>query len=75
MDMLHRQRPRELRLGVHHEAQALLSGAGLEAYAVARRRAQEASSNAIARDWSDVARVIARKMGNRPSSLLGAWLH
>ena len=73
--MLHRQRPRELRLGVHYEAQALLSGAGLEAYAVARRRAQEASSNAIARDWSDVARVIARKMGNRPSSLLGAWLH
>jgi hypothetical protein len=45
---------------------------GAEHEVMARRRAEEASSDFLARDWSDVALVVARKTGRR-SSLL-AWM-
>jgi hypothetical protein len=70
--MLYRQRPRGLRLGIDLEAEALISTSGGEAYRVARRRAEEASSEEMARDWSGVANAIARKGGKRPGSILGA---
>lgn len=59
--MSNRQHPRELRLEVSAEAQALISQLGGEGYWVARRRAHEASSDAMARDWSVVALAIARR--------------
>jgi hypothetical protein len=62
----------ELRLAVSSAADALISDLGGEAYAVARRRAEEASSDLLARDWSEVALLVARKTGRR-SSLL-AWM-
>ena len=62
----------ELRLAVSSAAEALISDLGGEAYAVARRRAEEASSDLLARDWSEVALLVARKTG-RHSSLL-AWM-
>ena len=62
----------ELRLAVSSAADALVSDFGGEAYAVARRRAEEASSDLLARDWSDVALVVARKTGTRSSWL--AWM-
>ena len=62
----------ELRLAVSSAAEALISDLGGEAYAVARRRAEEASSDLLARDWSEVALLVARKTGRR-SSLL-AWM-
>lgn len=55
------QRPNELRLAICSTADALISELGREAYTVARRRAEEASSDALARDWSEVALVITRK--------------
>jgi hypothetical protein len=41
---------------------------------VARRRAEEASSDLLARDWSEVALLVARKTGRR-SSLIAWMLH
>ena len=73
--MSHRQRTRELRLGIHVEAEALISGLGVDAYWVARQRAQEASSDAMARDWSSVALVIARKTRKRAAPPIPALLH
>ena len=46
---------------------------GDQAYAEARRRAEEASSDFLARDWSVVAATIARRSGGR-SSVLDALL-
>jgi hypothetical protein len=54
------QRPHELRLALSSEAEALFSDFGGEAYAEACRRAREASSDSLARDWSVVAAIIAR---------------
>ena len=71
--MAHRQTLRPLRLGIDHEARALMSVMGAEAYWVARRRAEEASSDAMARDWSGVANAIARR--SRRATLLAAVLH
>jgi hypothetical protein len=71
--MLHRERPRGVRLGIDVEADALLSTAGMQAYSVALKRAEEASSDEMARDWSVVAGTIARRSGRR-SSLLDALL-
>jgi hypothetical protein len=68
-EMANRQRMRGLRLGIGHEAEALMSSLGGEAYWVARRRAEEASSDELARDWTGVAGVIARKTGRRQSLL------
>ena len=67
--MFDRRRPQELRLGIRVEAEALISGLGVDAYGVARRRAQEASSDAMARDWSSVASAIARKTKRDVASL------
>lgn len=72
--MSNRYRPRELRLEIGHEADALVSDLGIEAYWVALQRADEASSDAMARDWSGVALAIARKTGQRPASLISMML-
>ena len=69
--MLQRERPRRVRLGIELEADALLSISGAQAYSIALKRAEEASSNEMARDWSVVAETVARKSGVR-SSLLDA---
>jgi hypothetical protein len=72
--MLHREQPRRLRLGVDVEVEALLSNAGEAALSIARQRAEEASSDEIARDWHVVADLIARRSGKR-ASLLDALFH
>jgi hypothetical protein len=60
-----------VRLGTEFEADVLLSVLGAQAYSVALKRAEEASSEEMARDWSVVAATVARKSGVR-SSLLDA---
>jgi hypothetical protein len=72
--MSYHHRPLELRLAISSAADALISDLGSEAYAVARRRAEEASSGFLARDWNEVALVITRKTGKR-SSLLARMFH
>jgi hypothetical protein len=72
--MSYHQRPHELRLAISSTAEALISDFGDEAYAEARRRAEEASSDFFARDWSEVALVVARKTGRR-SSFLAQMFH
>jgi hypothetical protein len=69
--MSKRERPRAVRLGIDLEADALLSMSGVQAYSIALKRAEEASSEEIAHDWSVVAATVARKSGVR-SSLLDA---
>ena len=69
--MSKRERPRAVRLGIDLEANALLSMLGVQAYSIALKRAEEASSEEIAHDWSVVAATVARKSGVR-SSLLDA---
>jgi hypothetical protein len=59
--------PRALRLMVAFEAEALIANFGGEAYAVACRRSEEASSEALAADWREVGETIARKRAIRPS--------
>jgi hypothetical protein len=54
-----------LRLEVEHEAIALISIWGSAAHSIARRRAEEASSEQLVNDWDSVARVIGRKSGER----------
>jgi hypothetical protein len=71
--MLQRERPRRVRLGIELEADALISVSGVQAYSIALKRAKEASSDEMARDWSVVAARVARKSGVR-SSLLDALL-
>ncbi len=58
--MLQRERPRGVRLGIELEAEALLSISGVQAYSIALKRAEEASSDEMARDWSVVAATVAR---------------
>ena len=69
--MSKRERPRAVRLGIDLEADALLSMSGVQAYSIALKRAEEASSEEMARDWSVGAATVARKSGVR-SSLLDA---
>jgi hypothetical protein len=69
--MLQRERPRKVRLGIELEVDALLSISGAQAYSIALKRAEEASSDEMARDWSVVAATVARSSGVR-SSLLDA---
>jgi hypothetical protein len=57
------------RLAISSEAEALISDFGGDAYAEACRRASEASSDSLARDWSVVAATIARRSGRRSSVL------
>jgi hypothetical protein len=67
--MFYRERPRGLRLEIEVEAYALMSNSGAKAYSVACRRAEEASSDEMATDWSRVAAVIGRRTGTRPTLL------
>jgi len=67
--MSYHQRPHELRLAISSEAEALISDFRSEAHAEACRRASEASSDSLARDWSIVASTIARRSGKRASVL------
>jgi hypothetical protein len=60
----------QVRLGIELQADALLSNSGAQAYSIALKRAK-ASSDQMARDWSVVAAIVARKSGVR-SSLLDA---
>ena len=69
--MLQRERQRGVRLGIEFEADELLSTSGVQAYSIALKRAEEASSDEMVRDWSVVAATVARKSGVR-SSLLDA---
>ena len=69
--MLQRERQRGVRLGIELEADALLSISGVQAYSIALKRAEEASSDEMVRDWSVVAATVVRKSGVR-SSLLDA---
>jgi hypothetical protein len=69
--MLQRERQRRVRLGIELEAGTLLSISGVQAYSIALKRAEEASSDEMVRDWSVVAATVARKSGVR-SSLLDA---
>jgi hypothetical protein len=69
--MLQRERQRRVRLGIELEADALLSTSGVQAYSIPLKRAEEASSDEMVRDWSVVAATVARKSGVR-SSLLDA---
>ena len=69
--MLQRERQRRVRLGIELEADALLSISGVQAYSIAFKRAEEASSDEMVRDSSVVAATVARKSGVR-SSLLDA---
>jgi hypothetical protein len=72
--MSYHHRLHELRLAISSEAEALISDFGDGAYAEARRRAQEASSDSLARDWSEVALVVTSKTGKR-SALLARMFH
>jgi hypothetical protein len=67
--MLQRERPQGVRLGIEVEADALLSTSGMQAYSIALERAEGASSDEMARDWSVVAATIARRSGTRASLL------
>jgi len=71
--MSYHHRPHELRLAISSEADALISGFGGEAHAEACRRAEEASNDFLAHDWSVVASTIARRSARR-SSVLDALL-
>ena len=71
--MLQQERTRKVRLEIELEADALLSISGAQAYSIALKRAEEASSDQMAHDWRVVAATVARKSGVR-SSLLDALL-
>lgn len=73
MIMHRQQRSHGLRLGIDVEAEALISTSGPEAYWVALKRAEEASSDEMARDWSGVAVAIARKTQRR--SVFSSMFH
>ena len=65
--MSQRQRHPGVRLGIDREAEALLIAWGEKAHEIACRRAEEASSDELISDWSDVADMIARRTGKRTS--------
>jgi hypothetical protein len=69
--MLHQRRPQALRLEIVLEAETLLSNSGIDALSIASRRAQEASSEQMERDWSRVAATIARRTRKRTSTSIG----
>lgn len=72
--MSYHQPPNELRLAISIEAEALITNFGDDAYTEARRRAEEASSGFLARDWNAVALTVTRKTAKR-SSLLARMFH
>jgi hypothetical protein len=67
--MFDQQRSSGLRLGVRHEADALISTWGSRAHSIALQRADEASSQQLVDDWDTVALAILKKCGKRPSFL------
>lgn len=62
--MSYHEHPR-LRFEIDREAEALMLNLGAEAYSAARQRAEEASSDEMARGWSGVAATIGRRMRKR----------
>ena len=50
---------------IDEEARALINDFGVDAYCEARRREHEASSDAMAKDWGQIALSVARKMSQR----------
>ena len=54
------------------EAEALIGELGVYAYAEARRKQDEASSKALARDWGRVALTVAKRRGLDASTLIPA---
>ena len=73
MDMMRTQHPRGVRLGVKYEAKALVASLGSAAFSVARLRAEEASSADMARDWGEVARLVARNAARHGESAATAF--
>ena len=63
LSWLRRRRDQAERIGA--EAAALISDLGDGAYSEARRRAREASSDEMEREWSRVALAVARKTGRK----------
>jgi hypothetical protein len=63
-----------LRLGIDLEVETLISYSGVDAYRIARRRADESSSHQMAKDWSKVVVAIARKTRKRPTLLAAMFL-
>lgn len=66
--MSHHAHQRALRLEVDREAFALMNAVGAQAYWVARRRAEEASSDEMARGWTGVSKsrpVVVWATSNR----------
>ena len=74
LDMSHHQHQKALRLEIDREANALMTPVGAQAYWVARRRAEEASSDEMAKGWTGVAAAIERRTAKR-TSLLTYLLH
>ena len=62
--MLQRERQRGVRLGIELEADALLSISGVQAYSIALKRAEEASSDEMVRDWSVSLRQLRASRGS-----------
>jgi hypothetical protein len=71
---VNRRRPEGLRLGIDLEAECLISSSGINAYRIARRRAEESSSQQMAKDWIRVAVAIARKTSKRPTLLAAMFV-
>ena len=63
LSWLPRQRARMERIEV--EAETMISDFGADAHFEARRKEHEASSDAIAKDWGQIALVVARKVSKR----------
>ena len=72
--MFYRRRHEGLRLGIDLEAESLISNSGLDAYRIARRRAEESSSRQMAKDWIRVAVAIAHKTRKRPAVLAAMFV-
>jgi hypothetical protein len=60
LSWLPRQRGRMERIEV--EAETMISDFGADAYFEARRREHESSSDAIAKDWDQIALAVARRV-------------
>ncbi len=73
--MTHRQHHRPLQLSIATEAEALVTAFGAEALRTAQRRALEASSDQMAKDWTGVAAAIASRRRMRLASIVPNLLH
>ena len=59
-----------MRIEISLEAKSLIANRGADAYRVALMRAEEASSDEIARNWRQVAETIARSSVRGERTLL-----